>query len=344
VRAAVITEDHGSEVLDAPDPSPGPDELVLRVQACGICGSDLKTAGAMPAGAVLGHEVCGEIVAIGREAGGKWKVGQPVSSMPLQACGRCRWCLSDDAAHCEKIELLGLGTSPGAFAEYVRVGAATTAALPAHLGDHGALVEPLAVGLHAVVSAGIRPDDRVLVIGGGSVGAAVTLWARRFGAGELVVSDPVASRRDSAAAFGATAAHDTNDGPVEPGFDVVLECVGGGGMIQSAIDAAATRGRVVIAGLCMSSDSIMPIAALLKEVEVRFAVYYRKSEFFLAASLLGTGELDVDGMVTARVGLDEVGDAFTRLRTTTSERKVLVMPAEASSSERFPTGRSGPER
>jgi len=70
VRAAVITEDHGSEVLDAPDPSPGPDELVLRVQACGICGSDLKTAGAMPAGAVLGHEVCGEIVAIGREAGG----------------------------------------------------------------------------------------------------------------------------------------------------------------------------------------------------------------------------------------------------------------------------------
>jgi hypothetical protein len=83
-------------------------------------------------------------------------------------------------------------------------------------------------------------------------------------------------------------------------------------MIQSAIDAAATRGRVVIAGLCMAPNSIMPIAALLKEVAVRFAVCYRKSEFFLAASLLGAGRLDVDGMVTARVALDAVGEAFTR--------------------------------
>jgi (R,R)-butanediol dehydrogenase / meso-butanediol dehydrogenase / diacetyl reductase len=326
MRAAVLTEEHTFDVADVPDPSPDAGDLVLRVRSCGICGSDLKMYSHMAAGTVLGHEFCGEIVAVGADAAGSWSVGQLVAAMPLAACGRCRWCLTGEPAHCEKVDLLGVGGGPGAFAEYVRAPAASAVAIGDGVGDFGALVEPLAVGLHAVVAADIRAGDRVLVIGGGNVGAAVAVWGRRLGAGEVVVSDPAPSRREAAALFGATGVHDPAGGPAVPGFDVVFECVGIPGMVQAAIDAAAVRGRVVIAGVCMAPEQIMPIAAVLKELQVRFAVYYRGDEFAAAAALLESGGVDANAFVSGRVPLGDVNDAFDTLLSTSTERKILVTP------------------
>jgi (R,R)-butanediol dehydrogenase/meso-butanediol dehydrogenase/diacetyl reductase len=177
-----------------------------------------------------------------------------------------------------------------------------------------------------VTTARLEAGERTLVIGGGSVGTAVALWARRLGAAEVVVSDPVGHRRESAATFGATGVHDPGAGALLRDFDVVFECVGLPGMIQAAVDAAAVHGRVVVAGVCMQPDQIVPLTAIMKEVEVRFAVYYRRQEFAAAASLLAAGEIDPAPFVTGRVGLDGVGDAFTRLRSTTTERKIVVVP------------------
>src|SRR5687767_2324336 len=168
MRAALLNDEHHFDVADVADPSPGAGELVLRVLACGICGSDLKAYSAMPPGYVLGHEFCGEVVAVG-SGGGDWREGQTVAAMPLFACGQCRWCLADEPAHCTKIDYQGVGGSPGAFAEYVRVAAASTVRLADGVGQFGALVEPLAVGLHTVITADLREGDRVLVIGGGNV-------------------------------------------------------------------------------------------------------------------------------------------------------------------------------
>ncbi len=265
MRAAVVTADHDFEVDDVPDPTPGPGELVLRVEACGICGSDLKSLGHMPAGVVLGHEFCGEVVACGGGVDG-FRVGDRVASMPLMACGTCRWCQVGEVAHCERIDLLGLGGTSGGFAEFVRVGAATSSRLPGGLGDLGALVEPLAVGLHAVQSAGRQVGARVLVLGGGSVGAAVAMWARRLGAAEVVISDPSPERRASAADFGATDTVDPSSGTPLGVYDIVYECVGGPGLVQAAFDASAVRGRVVVAGVCMAPDPIVPVTALMKEL------------------------------------------------------------------------------
>jgi (R,R)-butanediol dehydrogenase/meso-butanediol dehydrogenase/diacetyl reductase len=311
MRAAVLTDKHTFEVAEVPDPSPGPDELVLRVNACGICGSDLKAHTMLPAGAVLGHEFCGEVVAVGADSRRKWREGQHAAALPLTACGVCRWCLADEPAHCARVDLFGMGATPGAFAEYGRL---------------GALVEPLAVGLHAVAMGHIKAGDKVLVIGGGNIGLAVTVWAHRLGAREVVVSDPIAGRRDIAGVFGASGAHDPTSKPLPRDFDVVFECVGSTGMVQAAIDAAATRGRVVIAGLCMAPDTVVPLTALLKEVEVRFAVYYRGNEFASAAALLESGGIDADAFVTGQVGLDAVSGAFERLLTSTDDRKILVVP------------------
>lgn len=325
MRAAVLDDDHHFRVETLDDPVPGPGDLVLEVTACGICGSDLKAHGHMPAGIVMGHEFSGRVVAVGTEVEG-WVEGQLATSMPLQACGRCRWCLRGEVAHCETVDLIGVGGRAGGFAELVRVDPATTFALPDALGELSALAEPLAVGLHTVAMAQIEPGDRVLVIGGGSVGAAVTTWARRFGAGEVVVSDPVAHRRESADVFGATGVHDPGEGPLPTGFDVVIECVGAPGMIEAAIGAAGLLGRVVVAGVCIHPDPITPVNAVLKEISMRFAVYYRRQEFELVADLLASGSIDPAPFVTGTVGLDGVDGAFAHLLSTTVERKILVVP------------------
>ena len=325
MKAAVLDHNHHFEVMDVDDPSPGPGELVLRTTACGICGSDLKAYSAMPPGLVMGHEFCGEIVAIGAGAD-SWREGQSVAAMPLFACGQCRWCLADEPAHCEKVDYQGVGGSAGAYAEYVRVSATGTVPLADGIGEFGALVEPLAVGLHAVAAADLRRGDRVLVIGGGNVGAAVAVWARRMGAGDVVVSDPVAERRAAAATFGATDVHDPADGPPPPGFDVVFECSGVPGTVQVAVDAAGVRGRAVIAGVCVVPDQIVPVVAVMKEVDIRFAVYYRGSEFAAASELLTSGGVDTAAFVSRRVGLDGVDAAFATLLAPNTERKILIKP------------------
>jgi (R,R)-butanediol dehydrogenase/meso-butanediol dehydrogenase/diacetyl reductase len=326
VRAAVLTADHAFDVSEVPDPAPREGELVLRVSSCGICGSDLKAYKSMPAGSVMGHEFCGEIAAIGPGVDGAWREGDLVAAMPLGSCGRCRWCLSGEPAHCERVDMIGVGGSSGGFAEYVRVEAGASVHLDPAVGAAGALVEPLAVGLHTVVAGDIKPGDRVLVIGGGNVGVAVAIWARRLGAAEVVVSDPSAGRRQAAPTFGATGTHNPDDGPATPGFDVVFECVGAPGLIQAAVDAAAVKGRIVIAGVLTAPDQIVPILAVLKEVQVRFAVYYRGDEFAAAAALLNGGGIASEAFVDRTVDLGGVQGAFQRLTTAGGDGKVLVSP------------------
>src|SRR3954471_2952494 len=103
MRAAVVNEDHSFDIVERPDPWPGPTELLLRVGACGICGSDLKALSNMPAGLVMGHEFAGEVVAIGGEVDG-WRVGTAACALPLIGCGHCVACVTGDVAHCLKVD------------------------------------------------------------------------------------------------------------------------------------------------------------------------------------------------------------------------------------------------
>jgi 2-desacetyl-2-hydroxyethyl bacteriochlorophyllide A dehydrogenase len=330
VKAVAHASGGRFEVVEVPEPAPGPDELVLRVRACGICGSDLKAGPVMPAGTVMGHEFCGEVVAAGRDVRAGWRDGDLAASMPLSACGRCRWCLNGEVAHCEGVDYMGLGGMPGGFAEYVRVAAAVTFPLPDEAGDAGALVEPMAVGLHTVGAAGLRPADSVLILGGGAVGAAVLVWARRLGAGRIVVSDPSPARRDAVMELEASAAHDPGAGAPAERFDVAFECVGGPGMTQAAVDSVATRGRVVVAGTCAGPDEIQPLTALMKEVDVRWAVYYTRQEFSVAAQLVASGRLDIGRLVTGRTSFDGFDTTFGGLARGELKGKYLLQPGPAA--------------
>jgi len=327
MRAAVLNDTHDLEVAEVADPSPGSGELVLRVTACGICGSDLKLRPMMPAGLVMGHEFCGEVVAVGADPQGEWREGQQVTALPIFGCGKCLACVSGEPAHCEQADLVGVGGSAGAFAEYVRVHTRETVALPESLApDLGALVEPLAVGLHAVERSLPRAGDRALVIGAGPVGLAVMTWLAHFGVRELVVSDPSAVRRAAAEEFGASRTIDPTEEPLEPRYDVVVECVGLPGMTDACVGAATRHGRIVIAGVCTHPDPYVPIQAVIKELNVAFAVYYTRREFFSVVDALGRGAVDAAPFVTEKVGLAGANDAFRALTEAKEHRKILVLP------------------
>jgi (R,R)-butanediol dehydrogenase / meso-butanediol dehydrogenase / diacetyl reductase len=326
MRAAVVNAEHGFDITEVPDPAPNAGELVLRVHACGICGSDLKAVANMRPGLVMGHEFAGEVVALGHGVSG-WREGQMVCALPLMGCGACEPCRTGDVAHCARVDMIGVGGSGGGYAELVRVSAAEAFALPEGIGaDLGALVEPLAVGLHAVQRATLRPGDDVLVLGAGPVGLAVTLWARHFGAASITVSDPVEHRRQAARSLGATATVHPDDVPAR-GASVVFECVGVPGMIAAGITATAVHGRLVVAGVCTRPDPFVPVTALMKELSLLFVVYYRRDDYAYTVEMLRQDRIDPRPLITDRVDLDGFPAAFAALKTPTTQCKVLVEPA-----------------
>jgi (R,R)-butanediol dehydrogenase / meso-butanediol dehydrogenase / diacetyl reductase len=339
MRAAVIGSDGAFEVETVDDPAPGPGELVVRVTACGVCGSDLKARPAMPGGTVMGHEFCGEVVAVGAGAEPRWKEGARAAVLPVFSCGSCAWCLAGDVAHCADARLIGLGGGGGGFAEYAVVSSALSFEVPADLPESfGALVEPFAVGLHTVRAAGVGSGDDVLIIGAGPVGLTTARWSKALGAKRVVVSDPVAVRRAMSEGFGATAVVDPTTDELGHGFDVVIDCVGKPGLLDRCVDAVATKGRIVVAGVCTEPDPYLPMLALLKEVTIGFAVYYRPEEFETVIAAFADERIDPSGLVTDTVGLDQLDSAFDRLVGSPTDAKILIDPRVALGSEPVGSG------
>ena len=182
MRAVVVSGSGELGTETVPDPSPAPGQLVLRVSRCGICGSDLHVhqLGLLEAGAVMGHEFCGEVM----ESAEGFRAGEHVTALPTLSCGHCERCRRGMGMYCQRRRVIGLGEAPGAFAELVAVAVHEIVRLPDGVDDdHGALIEPLAVGLHAVKTAGIRRGERCVVLGAGPIGLAALIWARHFHAG-----------------------------------------------------------------------------------------------------------------------------------------------------------------
>jgi len=336
VRAAVLSGAGGRlETAVVDDPVPGPGQVVVRVTACGICGSDLHIAAVLGApGTILGHEIAGVVEEVGVGVEDRWAPGTAVTARPFASCGTCAFCRAGRPDHCAEFHLLGL-TRPGGFAERVALGADELYALPASLtGPEQALVEPLAVALHGLRRAGVDAGAPVAVLGAGPIGLAVTAWARALGAGPVVVSDPVAPRRSLARALGADVVVDPAGedlaGACERAMGgappVVVECTGQPGLIDQAMQLAAVDGRIGVLGVCMVPDTFVPFTALHKELDLRFALYYDSRDFVDTLRALEDGSLVVDGLVTDVVGLDALPDTFAALSVRAETGKVVVTP------------------
>ncbi|MDA1099474.1 MAG: alcohol dehydrogenase catalytic domain-containing protein [Proteobacteria bacterium] len=331
-------------VADVDAPQPEPTDLLVKVKSCGICGTDLhlsavtdRSGGMAPLsrGAIMGHEFCGEVVEVGCHAPGDWHEGDRICALPYIACGRCLDCLAGRGHRCQSVQFGGMGKLGGAYADYVRVGGAEALALPNGVDyRRGALVEPLAVGLHAVRAANLRPGDAALIVGGGPIGLAVALWCRFFGARHVVVSDLLSGRLGKAAAMGATNGIDASKENVIGRYkqiagrrpDVVFDCVGVPGSQQLAMDYAPLNGRLIVAGVCMRPDNVMPVKAITKELSVRYVYMYERRDFELTLEMLDTGRIDGSAMITDVVGFEAFSAAFEGLKTPSDQCKILLEP------------------
>ncbi|MDD3799113.1 MAG: alcohol dehydrogenase catalytic domain-containing protein [Novosphingobium sp.] len=340
MRAAVFHEaGQPLRIETVDDPRPAPGEVVIAVSGSGICGSDLHMTqhpGHTPAGLILGHEYAGTIAALGKDVTGGWKIGDRVTALPLFPCHTCEACEAHMPQLCPNGQFAGTTLDkPGAYAQYVTARADLLQKVPAGVGDvEAAMIEPLAVGHHIVSRADIRKGEAVLVIGGGPIGAAVALFARAAGAGHVVVSEPSAERRTRCLDLGATAAIDPVNENVGKRFGeltgtrpaVVFECVGIPGMVQQAVNYAAVRGRVVVAGVLFGDDSLSHIGGLGKEVSIVYSQAYVERDFAAVIDALAKGLVDARPMHTATVSLDELPDMFESLRNAPSQCKVLIDP------------------
>jgi (R,R)-butanediol dehydrogenase/meso-butanediol dehydrogenase/diacetyl reductase len=334
MRAAVFhATGERLSIEDRQTPTARPGELVLRVAYCGICGTDIHatepSAQPLETGTILGHEFAGEIAESGASG---WRVGERVIALPLTECDECRplgGCRDRLGILCTRNRVIGLtAATPGGYAEYVRVGAHNALRVPNGLDlKLAALTEPLSVGAHAVRMAGGLLGARVLVIGAGPIGLAVTMFARAAGARSIDVSEPDPVRRERATAVGATSVHD----PVSERLaglapDVVFECVGIPGMLRLCIDIAPVHGRIVVVGACRQDDSILPRVALRKELCAQFVLGYTRDEFALVLDLLAAGRIDAAPLITSVIGLDALPETFERLHRPNPQAKVLIDP------------------
>ena len=339
MRAAVFhAAGEALRLEQVPDPRPGPGEVLIEVARAGICGSDLQVAslGAAPAGTIFGHEFAGRIVELAPGCGPEWRTGDRVSALPIRVCGHCEACEGGFHALCPSVVFTGTTLAySGAYAQYLTAPVAMLQRLPDGVGfDEGAMVEPLAVACHAVQRAQMPRGARVLVLGAGPIGAGVTLFAARAGATRVVVSERAAVRRERALALGATAVIDPLTEDPAKRFSalcdgrpqVVFECTGKPGMIQQAVELAGLRGRVVVVGLCLQEDRILPLPGFLKELSIDFAQCYHVRDFEAVIDALARGQLDAQPMHTATVGLPELPGIFAELQSGSPHCKVLIDP------------------
>jgi threonine dehydrogenase-like Zn-dependent dehydrogenase len=359
---AVIRRNKQLVCDEVADLTPGPGQVLVKTLACGICGSDLHAlhhmehmietsrrasggSDAMGGGfdptadTVFGHEFCAEILDHGPGTTGVLKAGTRVVSVPatLTATG---------------VELLGYSNAlPGGFAERMLLTEAMVLEVPNGLPtDQAALTEPFAVGAHAVAKARLDKDSVSLVIGCGPVGLAVIAALKAKGHGPVIAADYSPRRRAAAEMLGADVIIDpAKESPQSRwesfgvptaraaqsmarmmgktfGQPVVFECVGSPGILQHLIEASPAGSQIVVAGVCMETDKIEPAIAITKEVELTFVFGYSPEEFAATLRQLSEGVIDVSRVVTGKVGLDEVAQAFVTLGDPEAHVKILVEP------------------
>nr|WP_090338726.1 zinc-binding dehydrogenase [Mycolicibacterium malmesburyense]CRL66712.1 dehydrogenase [Mycolicibacterium malmesburyense] len=339
MRAAVLRDGQMMVRDDVPEPVPLEGQVLVSVNACGICGSDLHFAehgddmvrltreitglpvqGGLPvdlgADVYMGHEFSAEIL----EAGPNTDAPAPgtlVTSLPVL--------LSPKGFE----PILSSNTVLGGYAERMLLSVPLLLRVPDGVDPrHAALTEPMAVGLHAVNKSGITPGESALVIGCGPIGVAIVAALRVKGVEHIAAADFSWRRREIAATMGA---HTTLDPAQGSPFDsttptVTFEAVGVPGIINDVMRRAPLGSRLVVAGVCMQPDTVTPLFGIAKEISVQFVNSYDHNEFAESLRAIADGRIDVSPLITGEVGLDGVAAAFDELADPDTHCKIVVTP------------------
>jgi len=327
------------------EPEPASGEVLVRVRACGVCGSDVPRVfvkGTYRFPTIPGHEFAGEVAAVGDgvDAG---LVGKAVAVFPLIPCRACAACEVGAFAQCEDYDYLG-SRCDGAFAEFVCAPAWNLLEVPDGVSfEEAAMTEPAAVAAHALRQAGVDAGDAVLIFGAGPIGLLVASWARISGAGAVLLADIDARKLDFARELGFERAFNPKDGDTVNwvrevtgrGADVVVEASGSSAAFEQCMLTARTFGRVVLMGnpagdMRLSQEAYWAI--LRRELKVcgTWNSSYTglpRNEWQLALDHMASGQLPVKPLITQRVSLEDLGDALVMMRDRTEfATKVMCIP------------------
>jgi threonine dehydrogenase-like Zn-dependent dehydrogenase len=331
---AVRCNGTAAEVAEVPDPAPAPDEVVVEVEACGLCGSDVHSlqSGRAADGQILGHEFSGRVVALGRDVTG-WQIGQSVAASPLGSCGKCRVCARGLAFRCPAAPNIGI-TRQGAYAEYVAVPTRQLVALPDELPvEIGAHAEPLSVATQAVTLSGAGAGDPVLVYGVGPIGLYAIMALRLAGAGPIVAAGRSAGRRAAAADVGADVVLDTREqsvadyaGQSGTTFAAALECSAAAGAFSECLDVLEPGGTCVEVALTPEQPTLPLFHMISDGLRAVGSCAFSDDTYRRVVDHLIGGELPVDRLISERVSLADTPDALVRLRAPGALVRILSKP------------------
>ncbi|MFW9899512.1 MAG: zinc-binding dehydrogenase [Candidatus Thorarchaeota archaeon] len=326
VRKIVIRDDF-------PKPTIQPDEVLIKVKYCGICGSGIesyKMAGMYSSGIILGHEFSGEIVEVGDKVK-KLKIGNRVTANPTLPCSDCYWCNRNQENMCKiHNNALGIFTN-GAMAEYINVNADRIHILSDSISyEEGATIEPLCVGLYAVQESGIKMGESAAVYGAGTIGL-MTINALKAVGADIYVLELLESKHKLALELGADNVFSPKNWKKihrltnRRGPDHVFDCVGIGETITSSIDLVRYGGHITIVGMNPEPFEIKNFYGMAAGNKSLRGIYgYINDTFGTAINLLEKGKVNVKPMISKIIKLDEVPEIFEILSKPHDEIKVLV--------------------
>ncbi len=338
--AAILYKPEDMRIEEREVKKPGPYEVLIRVKACGICGTDSHIFyGRFPAPNlpyIQGHEFSGEVIAVGSEVQST-KVGDRVTADINMSCGTCYFCRMGQKLFCPDIRQLGVHVD-GAFAEYITVPEQQIHQLPDNLSwEYGAYVEPLACVLRGQERINIQPGSTVAIIGGGPMGLAHTIMSNLKGAAKVIVSEPEQSRREKAKKVGADIVIDAGSAdPVEMvrketqerGADYVIEAVGSIPTYTQAFQMVRRGGNLLVYGAAPATEemSIKPFEIYAKELTIVSSYAGTYQTWTQAISLLANGKFDPSEIITDSIPLSDVVEGIKSIGGDRKKLKIMVLP------------------
>ena len=344
MRAATLTDVGSVEVRERDRPIPADDELLIRIGACGVCMTDYhlyRGSFSVETPLVPGHESAGTVVDVGDDVS-RYESGDRVAINPTIPCNACTYCKRGETHLCENNTSIGGAADTvvdGAFAEYVRVPETNVEGIGELSFTRASLAEPLACALHGVSQVDSEPGDSVAIVGAGPIGLLLLQAFRNVGAAPIVVSELDDTRRELAADLGADAVvdpeavtdpvaaiEDAADGPV----DVGVEAIGLAPTIRQANAVTAKGGSTLVFGVPAQDETleISPFDVYFDEVDYRGSYSLTTADFERAVTLLTHGRVEVDPIVTDRIGLDDLPWAFDRMANTEGLKHVVIPDSE----------------
>ncbi len=339
MKACVLSDWEKLEILDLPMPELADGEVLVEVLYGGVCGSDVTVFHhrhpTATAPRILCHEILGRVKKINTDAPVPYKVGDKVCVFLLRSCGNCPACLTGHTSACSSLKVMGLHID-GGFAEYCKAPADCIIPVREELPNTvAALTEPFSVAFHACARAGVKPGDKVLVIGAGPIGLLSALTARYFG-GKVTVSEIKKERLALAEEFGLDTLdpteHDVFDAAREitggVGFDVVLEVTGSQAGYDTMIKVCRECGTIVPVAIPSQPRAIQPNLFILKEIHLLGTRCCPKDEFARAAEMVWdlykTEGLPMEKLVAKILPLEEVGEGLALQESGRCNGKVLI--------------------